>query len=118
VELAPEDAARRFVPEDARRPYRCRFQCPQDGELTPEVVRLQETRHRRAEPQHELLPVIAVGVAPLEGQDHRLGRVPERDAIEARDVHSVGAPRELRREPARQAGAPFVRRPVQLRLRC
>ena len=107
VEVAVEHVAGALVPPRARRPDGCGLQRAQDLELTLEVVRREQARLGRADPDDDVLAVIAVAVAPGDGEQQRLRAVAELDAIEAVDAHVLRVG-ELRREPRRQPALDVV----------
>ena len=101
VEVALEHVAGALVPPRARGPDGCGLQRAQDLELTPKVVRREQARLGRADPDDDVLAVLAVAVAPGDGEQQRLRAVAELDAVEAVDAHVLRVG-ELRREPRRQ----------------
>ena len=101
VEVAVEHVAGALVPPRARRPDGCGLQRAQDLELTLQVVRREQPWRRGPDPDDDVLGMVAVAVAPGDGEQQRLRAVAELDAIQAVDAHVLRVG-ELRREPRRQ----------------
>ena len=77
VELPAEHLPRRLEPQRLRRSDRRGLEPPKNVELALQVIGLEETRRRWADPEDHVFPVFPAGVIPSDREIEGLGGMPQ-----------------------------------------